>query len=54
MRKTEEEVGGQRQRVDRPGLLRDSWFQGHRWCPNDTTGYRVDDDDDNGGIPCRT
>ena len=24
----------------------DSWLQGHRWCPNDTTVYRIDDDDD--------
>ena len=24
----------------------DSWFQCHRWCPNDTTGYGIDDDED--------
>ena len=24
----------------------DSWFQCHRWSPNDTTGYGIDDDDD--------
>ena len=46
-------MGGQHQRVDRPGKGRqttgrsgDSWFQGHRWCPNDTTGYGIDDDDE--------
>ena len=23
-----------------------SWFQGHRWCSNDITGYGIDDGDD--------
>ena len=31
-----------RQTTGRSG---DSWFQSHRWCPNDTTGYGIDDDD---------
>ena len=22
-----------------------SWLEGHRWCPNDTTGYGIDGDD---------
>ena len=32
-----------RQATERSG---DSWFQGHRWCPNDTMGYGIDDDDE--------
>ena len=41
--------------MDRPGLLRDTKggrrqkeveAAGLRWCPNNTTGYGIDDDDD--------
>ena len=30
-----------RQTIGRSG---DSWLQGRRWCPDDTTGYRIDDE----------
>ena len=32
-----------RQTIGRSG---DSWLQGHQSCPNDSTGYGIDDDDD--------
>ena len=50
MRKTEEGVGGQHQRVDRPGLLRDARGgrrqEGVEKLVSRSTGYRIDDDDD--------
>ena len=39
-RKTEEEVGGQHQRVDRPGLFRDT-EGGRRQEEVETAGYKV-------------
>ena len=48
-------MGGQ-QGVERPGYLTDTkggrrqaeveLVSSHRWCPNDTPGYGIDDDDD--------
>ena len=40
MRKREEEVGGQQQRVDRPGLLRGT-KGGRRQAEVETAGYEV-------------